>query len=186
MNRIDPEGDAPMGPSRLVLTKPTIACIAGFAVAGGLELALLCDLRIASTRTTLGVFCRRFGVPLIDGGSVRLPRIVGLGRALDLTLTGRPVSADEAERIGLVTRVVPHGTEMSESVALAKQLCEFPQLCMRGDRKSIYESCYDSKSFDDAMKNEFRIGALALQNETVQGAKRFAGGQGRHGNFSKL
>lgn len=179
-NRLDPEGDGPMGPSRLILSKPVIAAIAGHAVAGGLELACWCDLRVAESDAVLGVFCRRWGVPLIDGGTVRLPRIIGLGRAMDLILTGRAVGADEALQFGLVNRVVPVGEARASAEELAQQLARFPQNCMLSDRQSAYEAL--DLSHRDAMHNEFRLGALALASEAVRGAQRFADGAGRHGS----
>jgi enoyl-CoA hydratase len=179
-NRCEPGGDGPMGPSRMRLDKPLIAAIAGHAVAGGLELALFCDLRVAEEDAVLGVFCRRFGVPLIDGGTVRLPRIVGLGRALDLILTGRPVEAREALAMGLVNRVVPRGHALEEAKALARQIGAFPQACMRADRRSAYEAL--ELPFDEAMANEFEQGRRVLA-EAVLGATTFAGGKGRHGKF---
>lgn len=179
-NRLDPEGDGPMGPSRLILSKPVIAAIAGHAVAGGLELACWCDLRVAESDAVLGVFCRRWGVPLIDGGTVRLPRIIGLGRAMDLILTGRAVGADEALQFGLVNRVVPVGEARASAEELAQQLARFPQNCMLSDRQSAYEAL--DLSHGDAMHNEFRLGALALASEAVRGAQRFADGAGRHGS----
>ncbi|HMJ02315.1 MAG TPA: crotonase/enoyl-CoA hydratase family protein [Conexibacter sp.] len=180
-NRVAPDGDGPMGPSRMLLGKPVIAAIAGHAVAGGLELALWCDLRIAEEDAVLGVFCRRWGVPLIDGGTVRLPRVVGLGRALDLILTGRPVGAPEALAMGLVNRVVPSGSSREAAEALAAELARFPQLCMRHDRLSAYEQ--HDLSLDAAIANELRHGLVALAHETVTGAARFAAGEGRHGVF---
>jgi len=180
-NRLEPDGDGPMGPSRMVLSKPVIAAIAGHAVAGGLELALWCDLRVAEQDAVLGVFCRRWGVPLIDGGTVRLPRVVGLGRALDLILTGRAVAADEALAMGLVNRVVPTGTARTMAEALAHEIARFPQVCLRGDRASAYEQC--GMDLASAMANEFRHGLAALGAETVEGAARFARGEGRHGKF---
>jgi enoyl-CoA hydratase/carnithine racemase len=180
-NRVAPDGDGPMGPSRMLLSKPVIAAVAGHAVAGGLELALWCDLRIVEEDAVLGVFCRRWGVPLIDGGTVRLPRIVGLGRALDLILTGRPVGAREALGIGLANRVVPTGTSREAAEELAAQLARFPQLCMRHDRLSAYEQ--HDLALDDALANELRHGLVALEHEALAGAARFAGGEGRHGAF---
>jgi enoyl-CoA hydratase len=180
-NRVDPEGDGPMGPTRLLLRKPVIAAIAGYAVAGGLELALWCDLRIVEQDSILGVFCRRFGVPLIDGGTVRLPRIVGLGRALDLILTGRPVDAEEALAMGLVSRVVPKGRAREAAEKLAHELAAFPQACMRSDRLSAYEQ--HDLPLTDALRNELRHGLAALSNEMLEGASRFAQGVGRHGSF---
>ncbi|MBA2661722.1 MAG: crotonase/enoyl-CoA hydratase family protein [Bradymonadaceae bacterium] len=180
-NVVQAEGDAPMGPTRMLLQKPVIAAVAGHAVAGGLELALWCDLRVAEEDATFGVFCRRFGVPLIDGGTVRLPRLVGLARALDLILTGRAVGAEEALTIGLANRVVPKGCARGAAEALAAQIATFPQTCMRNDRLSAYES--GGLEFDQAMANEFRRGLAALEHETLAGAARFAGGAGRHGSF---
>lgn len=176
------DGDGPMGPSRIVLSKPVIAAVAGYAVAGGLELALWCDLRVAERSAQFGVFCRRWGVPLIDGGTVRLPRIVGMGRALDMILTGRPVGADEALHIGLADRVVDDGTSRAAAEALAEQIAAFPQMCMRGDRLSAYEQA--GMSIDAAIRNEFRHGIEVVRSgETLAGAARFAGGAGRHGKF---
>jgi enoyl-CoA hydratase len=169
-NRVEPDGDAPMGPSRLVLSKPVIAAVAGHAVAGGLELACWCDLRVVEESAVLGVFCRRFGVPLIDGGTVRLPQIVGLGRALDLILTGRPVGADEALRIGLADRVVPDGAARAAAEELALQLAEFPQPTMRADRLSVYEGL--GRPLDEALALEFARGAQ-LQDDAREGARRF-------------
>lgn len=181
-NNVEPTGDGPMGPSRMVLGKPVIAAIAGHAVAGGLELALWCDLRIVEEDAVLGVFCRRFGVPLIDGGTVRLPRIIGLGRALDLILTGRPVTAAEAFQIGLATRIVPKGQSREAAEALALELATFPQACMRSDRSSTYEQ--HDLPLADALQNELRHGLAALSGESLEGAARFARGEGRHGSFS--
>jgi len=180
-NRTEATGDGPMGPSRMLLSKPVIGAISGFAVAGGLELALWCDLRVMETDAVLGVFCRRWGVPLIDGGTVRLPRLIGLSRALDLILTGRPVASTEALNIGLVHRVVAKGTCRSAAEELAREISQFPQVCMRGDRMSAYEQ-FDL-SFHEAMANEFTHGLEALREETTAGAKKFAGGAGRHGVF---
>jgi enoyl-CoA hydratase len=178
-NRVAPDGDGPMGPSRMLLSKPVIAAVSGHAVAGGLELALWCDLRVVEEDAVMGVFCRRWGVPLIDGGTVRLPRIVGLGRALDLILTGRPVSAKEALAIGLATLVVPPGESRTAAEALARELARFPQLCMRHDRLSAYEQ--HDMDLEAALANELRHGMVALQHEALDGAARFAGGAGRHG-----
>lgn len=178
-NRLEPDGDGPMGPTRRVLEKPAIAAIEGYAVAGGLELALFCDLRVAAEDATLGVFCRRFGVPLIDGGTVRLPRLIGLSRALDLILTGRPVTAQEALAMGLVNRVVPRGAARARAEELAKDLANLPQDCLRNDRLSAYEQA-DCEDFAAAMKNEFRRGLLSLRS-AKDGARSFAEGQGRHG-----
>jgi enoyl-CoA hydratase len=177
-NRLEPEGDAPMGPSRMVLSKPVIAAISGFAVAGGLELALWCDLRVAESDATLGVFCRRWGVPLIDGGNVRLPQIVGLGRALDLILTGRAVAADEALSMGLVNRVVGPGESRQAAEQLAAQIAAFPQACVRSDRQAVYASL--GKSVADAMRSEFELGAAVI-GDAAAGVSRFASGEGRGG-----
>jgi enoyl-CoA hydratase/carnithine racemase len=179
-NRVEPDGDGPMGPSRLVLSKPVLAAVAGHAVAGGLELACWCDLRVVEESAVFGVFCRRFGVPLIDGGTVRLPQIVGLGRALDLILTGRPVFADEALAIGLADRIVPDGTAREAAEELARELAGFPQATMRADRLSVYEAF--GRPVDDALAAEFARGSRLL-NEARRGAGRFAGGEGRHGVF---
>jgi len=182
-NRAEPTGDGPMGPTRMLLSKPVIAAISGYAVAGGLELALFCDLRVMEEDAVLGVFNRRWGVPLIDGGTVRLPRIVGLGRALDLILTGRPVHADEALAMGLVNRVVPRGASRQAAQDIAAQLAAFPQAGLRGDRLSCYEQF--GLSLDEAMSNEFKRGQEALDGEGPFGAQRFAGGAGRHGSFDE-
>jgi len=182
-NRTDIAGDGPMGPSRMLLRKPVIAAISGYAVAGGLELALWCDLRIVEESAVLGVFCRRWGVPLIDGGTVRLPRLIGLGRALDLILTGRPVDSSEALSMGLANRVVPDGTAREAAEALAREISAFPQVCMRGDRLSAYEA-FDL-SFEEALANEFNRGMASLRADAGRGAARFAGGAGRHGSFDK-
>lgn len=179
-NRVAPDGDGPMGPSRMLLSKPVIAAISGHAVAGGLELALWCDMRIAEEDAVLGVFCRRWGVPLIDGGTIRLPRIIGLGRALDLILTGRPVSAGEALAMGLVNRVVPTGTARAAAEELARQVARFPQAAVRGDRLSAYEQW--DLDLNSALANELAHGVRAL-DEAVAGARRFEGGAGRHARF---
>ena len=178
---VSPDGDGPMGPSRMVLSKPVIAAISGYAVAGGLELALWCDLRVADSDAVLGVFCRRFGVPLIDGGTVRLPRLIGLSHALDLILTGRAVQATEALSMGLVNRVVEPGTSLVAAQTLAAQIAAFPQGCLRGDRLSAYEQA--DLDFSAAMRNEFDRGRAAASTEAVAGAQRFAKGEGRHGDF---
>lgn len=179
-NRVAPDGDGPMGPTRMRLSKPVIAAVAGYAVAGGLELALWCDLRVADETAVLGVFCRRWGVPLIDGGTVRLPRLIGRGQALDLVLTGRPVAADEALRMGLVNRVVPAGESLSAAQALATELARFPQRCLREDRLSLLEQ--ESLSEDDALAGELRHGLRSLE-EVQAGLERFRAGAGRHGAF---
>ena len=182
-NELDPEGggSGPMGPSRMALSKPLVAAINGYAVAGGLELALLADLRVAAEEAVLGVFCRRWGVPLIDGGTVRLPRIVGRGRALDMILTGRPVAADEALAMGLASRVVPDGAALSAAQALAAEIARFPALCMRTDRASAYRQW----DFDlaEALRFEGREGERPLRAEAKAGAGRFADGAGRGGRF---
>jgi enoyl-CoA hydratase len=178
--RVEEEGDAPLGVSRMVLTKPVIAAIEGHAVAGGLELALWCDLRVAAADAVLGVYCRRFGVPLVDGGTVRLPRLIGQGRALDMILTGRAVASEEALAFGLVDRVVPAGTARDAAVALAHELAALPQTCLRSDRLAVYEQW--SLPFSDAMRNECRRGrAVIASGETATGAERFVRGDGRHG-----
>ena len=171
-NRTEPNGDGPMGPSRLLLSKPVIAAVAGYAVAGGLELACWCDLRVVEESATFGVFCRRWGVPLIDGGTVRLPRIVGLGRALDLILTGRPVGAEEALAIGLADRIVPDGAARAAAEGLALQLAEQPQPTMRSDRLSVYENL--GRPLDEALAREFARGSQVL-DEARRGAERFSG-----------
>lgn len=181
-NQLNAEGDGPMGPTRMQLSKPVIAAISGYCVAGGLELALWCDLRVADETAVFGVFCRRFGVPLIDGGTVRLPRAIGMSRAMDLILTGRPVAAEEALQIGLANRLVKRGELRSAAEALALQIAGFPQVCMRGDRRSAYEQWGMAETA--AIANEFRWGMQALsQGETLAGATRFSEGQGRHGDF---
>ena len=179
-NRLDPEGDGPMGPTRLRLSKPVIAAVSGYAVAGGLELACWCDLRVVEETATFGVFCRRFGVPLIDGGTVRLSRLIGQSRALDLILTGRPVGAEEALQIGLANRVVGVGEAQEAAEALAAQIAAFPQTCMRVDRISALNQW--NLSLEDALAAEFE-GGLAALTEAAEGAKRFASGEGRHGEF---
>lgn len=179
-NRLEPEGDGPMGPSRMLLSKPVLAAIEGHCVAGGLELALWCDLRIAAEDAVLGVFCRRFGVPLIDGGTVRLPRLIGQSRALDLILTGRAVGAVEAHQIGLVNRLCPPGQAMARATELAQELAALPQNCLRSDRLSVYEQW--GMGLDEALRNEFARGRATLDSgESRAGALRFAEGQGRHG-----
>lgn len=181
-NRVEPDGDGPMGPSRMLLDKPVIAAVSGHAVAGGLELALWCDMRVMERDAVLGVFCRRWGVPLIDGGTVRLPRIVGLGRAMDLILTGRAVHADEAHAIGLVDRVVEPGTARAEAEALARQIAAFPQTCLRSDRRSAYECV--SLDLDAALSRELEHGMRAMRDPAlVAGATRFKDGAGRGGSF---
>ncbi|MFG1785274.1 crotonase/enoyl-CoA hydratase family protein [Rhodococcus oryzae] len=180
-NRVALDGNGPMGISRMRLSKPVIAAIAGHAVAGGLELALWADLRVAEEGAVLGVFCRRWGVPLIDGGTVRLPRLIGASHAMDLILTGRPVDADEAHRIGLVNRKVPAGEAVAAAQRLAADLAAFPQTCMRQDRLSVLDQ--EGLAEDQAMLVELRHGAISLADGTFEGATRFAEGAGRHGTF---
>jgi enoyl-CoA hydratase len=183
-NRLSEEGSGPMGPTRMFLSKPVIAAVAGHAVAGGLELALWCDLRVVEKDAVFGVFCRRWGVPLIDGGTIRLPRMIGLSNALDMILTGRPVGAEEALRMGLANRVVEPGTARAEAEALAEQIAAFPQRCMRNDRKSAWEQF--GFSVEEALQKEFRLGMETIESgETVGGAGRFAKGAGRHGKFGE-
>jgi enoyl-CoA hydratase len=182
-NRVDHDVsvDGPMGPTRMALSKPVIAAVEGFAVAGGLELAVWCDLRVAATDATFGVYCRRWGVPLVDGGTVRLPRLIGHSHALDLILTGRGVSGEEAVRMGLVNRSVEPGSALAAATALAHQIAALPQGCMRRDRQSSYEQW--SLSVDDALANETALGlATIMSGETFEGAARFAAGAGRHGS----
>jgi enoyl-CoA hydratase len=179
-NRVEADGDGPMGPTRMRLSKPVIAAVAGHAVAGGLELALWSDLRVAEEDAVFGVFCRRWGVPLIDGGTVRLPRLIGTSRAMDMILTGRPVSGPEALQMGLANRVVPNGASRGEAESLAQQLARFPQTCMREDRLSLLESLGLDEA--DALANEFRHGVRSLA-EVASGLERFRGGAGRHGSF---
>ena len=179
-NRVAADGDGPMGPTRLRLGKPVIAAMAGYAVAGGLELALWCDLRVAESDAVLGVFCRRWGVPLIDGGTVRLPRLIGASRAMDLILTGRPVTAAEAERIGLVNRVVAPGESLAAAQRLAAELVAFPQTCLREDRLSMLEAAGHDES--DALAIELAHGRRSL-TDVQSGLERFRNGAGRHGDF---
>ena len=179
-NRVAADGDGPMGPTRMRLGKPVIAAISGHAVAGGLELALWCDLRVVEENAVLGVFCRRWGVPLIDGGTVRLPRIVGAGRAMDLVLTGRPVGAQEALAIGLADRVVPPGTARAAAEQLAAEIAAFPQTCLRHDRLALLEQ--QGLPEPEAMAVELAHGRISLA-EAADGAARFAAGEGRHGTF---
>ena len=177
---LSPDGDGPMGPTRTHPDKPVIAAIEGHAVAGGLELALWCDLRVVAEDAVLGVFCRRFGVPLIDLGTIRLPRLIGHSRAMDLILTGRPVPAKEAAWMGLANRVVPSGEALQAAIELAQEIASHPQQCMRSDRRSAIEQW--SMSEDAAMRNELQLGLETIQSgETVTGARRFATGAGRHG-----
>ncbi|WP_020659367.1 crotonase/enoyl-CoA hydratase family protein [Amycolatopsis benzoatilytica] len=182
-NRTEPDGDGPMGPTRLRLRKPVIAAVSGHAVAGGLELAAWADLRVADETAVFGVFCRRWGVPLIDGGTVRLPRLIGRSHAMDLVLTGRPVDAAEALRIGLANRVVPAGEAVAAAVALGRELAAFPQTCLREDRAALLEG--EGLAEEAALANEFRHGLRSLASDTLAGAKRFADGAGRHGSFER-
>jgi len=179
-NRVDADGDGPMGPTRMRLSKPVIAAVAGYAVAGGLELALWCDLRVAEEGAVFGVFCRRWGVPLIDGGTVRLPRLVGASRAMDMVLTGRPVDASEALSFGLVNRVVPDGTSRAAAEALAAELAGFPQRCLREDRLALLEG--EGLEEPAALANEFAHGLRSLEH-VQPGLQRFRSGAGRHGVF---
>lgn len=182
-NRMEEGGDGPMGPTRMRLEKPVIAAVSGYAVAGGLELALWCDLRVVEEGAVFGVFCRRWAVPLIDGGTVRLPRLIGLSHALDMILTGRPVEAEEALRMGLANRVVPPGTSRAEAEALAEQIARFPQRCMQSDRRSAYEQW--NLPLRQAMANEFQLGMETVRSgETLANVKRYVEGEGRHGKFS--
>ncbi|MBL8489595.1 MAG: crotonase/enoyl-CoA hydratase family protein [Rhodocyclaceae bacterium] len=174
------DGDAPLGVSRMMLTKPVIAAVAGYAVAGGLELACWCDLRVAEEGAVFGVFCRRFGVPLVDGGTLRLPRLIGHSRALDMILTGRPVGAAEALQMGLVNRVVADGTAREAAESLAAEIARHPAACMRQDRLSSYEQW--GMSIEDALQNEFRRGRASLAaGDALAGAARFSRGEGKHG-----
>ncbi|MFE6332115.1 crotonase/enoyl-CoA hydratase family protein [Streptomyces sp. NPDC057806] len=182
-NQVTEDGDGPMGPTRMRLSKPVIAAVAGHAVAGGLELALWCDLRVAEEDAVLGVFCRRWGVPLIDGGTVRLPRLIGTSRALDMILTGRPVAAPEAYGMGLVNRVVPPGTARARAEALAATIAAFPQPCLRADRASVLDQ--EGLTEPAALRSELRHGAGVLE-QSLEGAARFASGAGRHGAFGDL
>lgn len=179
-NRVAAEGDGPMGPTRMRLTKPVIAAVSGHAVAGGLELALWCDLRIAESDAVFGVFCRRWGVPLIDGGTVRLPRLIGMSRAMDLVLTGRAVTAQEAYDIGLANRVVPPGQARAAAETLAAELAAFPQTCLRHDRLSLLEQ--HGLTEEQAMAGEIRHGTASLA-DAADGVSRFVSGAGRHGRF---
>ncbi len=181
-NRAEEDGDGPMGPTRMLLGKPVIAAVEGHAVAGGLELALWCDLRVAARDSVFGVYCRRWGVPLIDGGTVRLSRLIGHSHALDMILTGRGVSGEEAGRMGLANRVVEPGKALEVAVVLGKELAKFPQRCMRNDRLSSYQQW--GLDLEQALANELRLGLEVIRSgETRAGAQRFAGGAGRHGSF---
>jgi len=181
-NRVTEDGDGPMGPSRFLLSKPVIAAVEGFAVAGGLELAVWCDMRVAAEDAVFGVFCRRWGVPLIDGGTIRLTRLIGHSHALDLILTGRGVSGDEAARMGLANRVVERGQARTAAIALAQQIAAFPQACMRADRMSSYRQW--ELSLEDALRLETRGGLEVVQSgDMLAGVTRFTSGAGRHGRF---
>jgi enoyl-CoA hydratase len=184
-NRVTPDGDGPMGPTRMLLSKPVIAAVEGHAVAGGLELALWCDMRVAANNAVFGVYCRRWGVPLIDGGTVRLPRLIGHSHALDMILTGRGVSGDEARTMGLANRLVAPGYALAGAKELARQIATFPQRCMRSDRRSSYDQW--SLALEEALANEYRLGWSVIESgETLEGATRFAQGAGRHGSFDDL
>lgn len=181
-NRVAPDGPGPMGPSRMVMSKPVIAAVSGYAVAGGLELAVWCDLRVVEESAIFGVFCRRWGVPLIDGGTVRLPRLIGHSRAMDMILTGRPIPAKEAYEIGLANRIVPAGKSREEAETLAREIAAFPQACMRADRMSAIEQ--EHLPVEQALKNEFAHGQKALTSpELGVGIGRFQSGAGRGGTF---
>lgn len=181
-NRTAESGDGPMGPSRMLLSKPVIAAVEGYAVAGGLELACWCDMRVAARDAVFGVFCRRWGVPLVDGGTIRLPRLIGHSHAMDMILTGRGVSGDEALRIGLANRITEPGAALEGALELAHQLAAFPQGCLRSDRLSAYEQW--SMGLPQALNNEYRRGREVIDSgETREGATRFAQGAGRHGAF---
>ena len=181
-NRVTTDGDGPMGPTRMLLSKPVLAAIEGHAVAGGLELACWCDLRVAATDAVFGVYCRRWGVPLIDGGTIRLPRLIGQSHALDLILTGRGVSGEEALRMGLANRLAEPGEALAAAVELANQLAAFPQRCLRSDRESSYRQW--GLPLDEALALETDLGLEVIRSgETAEGATRFAGGAGRHGRF---
>jgi enoyl-CoA hydratase len=179
-NRVVEQGDGPMGPTRMLLDKPVIAAVEGYAVAGGLELAVWCDMRVAARDATFGVFCRRWGVPLVDGGTIRLPRLIGMSTALDMIITGRGVPGDEALRIGLANRLCESGAALDTARVLAHEIAALPQRCLRADRRSAYEQW--EMSLDDALHNEYRLGRTVLEaGDAVAGATRFAAGAGRHG-----
>lgn len=184
-NRVTLDGDGPLGPTRMMLSKPVIAAVEGYAVAGGLELALWCDLRVAARSATFGVYCRRWGVPLVDGGTVRLPRLIGQSHAMDMILTGRGVSGEEALRMGLANRLVDDGEALHGAVEIAEQLARFPQRCLRSDRRSVLTQW--GKPLPDALQQETLLGREVIKSgETVQGASRFNEGAGRHGDFTDL
>lgn len=183
-NRVGIDGDGPVGPTRMLLSKPVIAAVEGYAVAGGLELAIWCDLRVAARDAVFGVFCRRWGVPLVDGGTIRLSRLLGHSHALDLILTGRGVFGDEAQRMGLANRLTEKGAALEGALSLARELCGFPQGCMRSDRRSSYDQW--SMPLAEALKHETVLGREVIASgETIEGAARFASGKGRHGTFVK-
>ncbi len=184
-NRVSLDGDGPLGPTRMLLRKPTIAAVEGHAVAGGLELALWCDLRVAAEDAVFGVYCRRWGVPLVDGGTIRLPRLIGASHALDMILTGRPVQGDEAKSMGLANRLVPKGQALAEAKVLARSLARFPQLCLRNDRESAYRQW--ALDLPAALRLETELGRAVIKSgETRDGAARFAAGAGRHGDFESI
>ena len=184
-NRVTETGDGPLGCSRMLLGKPVIAAVEGHAVAGGLELALWCDLRVASREAVFGVYCRRWGVPLVDGGTIRLPRLIGHSHALDMILTGRGVSGEEALRMGLANRLVEPGEALATALQLAQELARFPQRCLRSDRLSSYDQW--GQSLDDALRHEYELGMETIRSgETREGATRFARGAGRHGSFEEI
>ena len=184
-NRVGSDGDGPMGPTRMLLTKPVIAAVEGFAVAGGLELAVWCDLRVAAEDAVFGVYCRRWGVPLVDGGTIRLTRMLGHSHALDMILTGRGVSGAEASHMGLANRLAPKGEALRAAIELATSIGKFPQGCMRNDRRSSYDQW--NLSLADALLRETQLGLEVIRSgETREGASRFAAGRGRHGNFDEI
>jgi len=184
VNELPAAGFRPMGPSMMRFTKPVIAAIDGYAVAGGLELACMCDMRVMEETAIMGVFCRRFGVPLIDGGTIRLPQLIGFSRAMDLILTGREVNAKEALEIGLVNRVVATGTALGQALQIARLISKFPQQCLKADRRSAYYSTFDAKNWNDAFRFEWENGWPIVRQESVPGASRFAFDKvGRHGSF---
>ncbi len=174
----------PMGPTRMNRIKPVIGAVSGWAVAGGLELALMCDIRVVEESAKMGVLCRRFGVPLIDGGTVRLPELIGLSRALDLIITGRIVEAAEAKEMGLANRVVDHGTALGQAVNMAREIVKFPQECLRHDLDSAYYATFASKSLNDSLQYEAETGLKLLTTESIEGAKKFVSGLGKHGKFN--
>lgn len=184
-NRVALDGDGPMGPTRMQLSKPTIAAVEGHAVAGGLELAVWCDLRVAAEDAVFGVYCRRWGVPLVDGGTIRLPRLIGASHALDMILTGRGVSGVEAKAMGLANRLVAKGEALTQAKMLARSLSKFPQLCMRNDRTSAHTQW--ALDLPDALQMETELGRAVIRSgETKAGASRFASGAGRHGDFDAI